>query len=177
MNDLKIPLIELNHWLAKEKLDIELIVIGAFALHLHGYSNRMTMDIDTIKSIENENILKQIQKIGAKYGLPRWLNDQAENLIMPPNFEQRLLFDKSYSNIKLSYISREDLIKLKVAAYFYRGEQDSKDKDDLKALKISEVELAEALDFLRTHHMPDIDKFKADFIERLSSIEEELRDV
>ncbi len=177
MQDLKIPLKELNQWLTQEELEIELIVIGAFALHLHGYSNRMTMDIDTIKAIEDKKILKQIEKIGAKYGLPHWLNDQADNLTMPPQFEKRLLTDSSYSNIKLFYVARIDLIKLKVAAYFYRGDSDPKDKDDIQSLKVSANELQEALDFLKSHHMPDVEKFQHDFHKRLKIIEKELKNV
>ncbi len=43
----------------------------------------MTRDIDTIIAIENPRVLNQIEIIGRKYGLLHWLNDQAENLIMP----------------------------------------------------------------------------------------------
>lgn len=176
-SDLSKPLKELSNWLAKESLEIELVVIGAFAIYLHGFSNRMTMDIDTIKPLTGEKLLKQIEKIGEKYGLPKWLNDQADNLIMPKGYESRLLENTEFSNIKLFYISRDDLIKLKVAAYFYRGSTDSKDKDDLISLKINESELEDALNFLKDKHKPDTEKFLKDFNDRLKEISDELRKI
>ncbi len=168
------PLSELNDWLETEDIYIELIIIGAFAIHLHGLSNRMTMDIDTIKPIEDHNVLKQIEVIARKYGLPRWLNDQAENLIMPEGFESRINNDNRYSNIKLNYISRIDLIYLKVAAFFYRGSTDPKDKDDIKSLATTQKELEDAIKFLRERHTPEIDKFKLDFENRVQEISLEL---
>lgn len=176
-SDLLKPLNDLNNWLVKEGFEIELIVIGAFAIHLHGFSNRMTMDIDTIKPLTNEKLLKKINKIGEKYGLPKWLNDQAENLIMPEEYESRLLENAEFSHIKLFYVSRNDLIKLKIAAYFYRGSSDSKDKDDLISLKITDPDLNDAIEFLKEKHQPDTAKFLKDFNNRLKEISDELRNL
>ncbi|MBH47504.1 MAG: hypothetical protein CME71_04990 [Halobacteriovorax sp.] len=176
-SDLLKPLSDLNNWLASEELDIQLVVIGAFAIHLHGFSNRMTMDIDTVTPLTDNKLLQQINEIGEKYGLPRWLNDQADNLIMPDDFEKRLLVNSDFSHIKLFYVSRLDLIKLKVAAYFYRGSNDSKDKDDLISLKLTLGELEEALRFLKQKHSPDTSKFKADFSARLMEISHELNNL
>jgi len=177
MNDLSKPLNDLNDWLKQQAISIDLIVIGAFAINLHGIKNRMTMDIDTIVSIEDPKILKKIYEIGRKYGLPSWLNDQAENLIMPPNYEQRLLHDHSYSHINLSYISRIDLIFLKVAAYFYRGDTDPKDKEDLALIKCTFSELDLAINFLGNFHKPDTKSFLKSFYERIKEITTELKDV
>jgi hypothetical protein len=174
-NDLRLPLNELNTWLSENGLHIDLVVIGAFAIHLHGHSNRMTMDIDTIKPIEDSQVIEQINKIGDKYGLPLWLNDQAENLIMPAGFETRLSVNSDYSNIKLSYVSRIDLIKLKVAAYFYRGDTDPKDKDDLVILKMNYEELLTAIQFVEKFHAPETDKFQNDFKDRVTITHRELR--
>ena len=177
MNDLTKPLNDLNNWLKQQAMSVDLVVIGAFAIHLHGIKNRMSMDIDTIVSIEDPKILKKISEIGQKYGLPRWLNDQAENLIMPPQFEQRLLHDHTYSHINLSYIARIDLIFLKVAAYFYRGEADPKDKEDLALLKCTLSELDLAISFLSNFHKPDTKSFMKSFHERILEITTELKNV
>lgn len=177
MNDLSKPLNDLNDWLGQQAMSIDLIVIGAFAIHLHGIKNRMTMDIDTIVSIEDPQILKKISEIGQKYGLPSWLNDQAENLIMPPNYEQRLLHEHAYSHINLSFISRIDLIYLKVAAYFYRGDTDPKDKEDLALLKCTLSELELAINFLSNFHKPDTKSFMKSFHERILEITTELKNV
>lgn len=177
MNDLFKPLSELNNWLQIKNIEIELVIIGAFAIHLHGLTNRMTMDIDTISAIDNDEILIQIKKIGEKYGLPNWLNDQAENLIMPEGYQQRVLENNSLKQIKLFYISKEDLIKLKVAAYFYRGDSDPKDKDDLEILSMTKKDLDIAIQFLKNTHRPDTVKFQIDFDERIKVIAKDLLNV
>lgn len=176
-SDLHKPLEELNHWLSANNRNLDLVVIGAFAIHLHGLQIRMTMDIDTIQSLNDDFLFEQIQKIGEKYGLPNWLNDQAENLILPNGFSSRLIENSNFSNIKLLYASRIDLIKLKVAAYFYRGDKDPKDKEDLKILEVTQNELFEAILFLEEKHQPDVEKFKEDFFKHLEKIKQELKNV
>ncbi len=174
MSDLNIPLKDLNTWLSESKIEIELVVIGAFAIHLHGYTNRMTMDIDTITALENDLVLSKIQELGKKYGIPRWLNNQALGLIMPVDYEKRLLVNSQFSHITLKYLARTDLVKLKVAAYFYRGEYEKKDFEDLNSISVTDKELNEAYDFLLNFHKPEINKFTLDFDERLNQIKKDL---
>src|SRR3989339_407039 len=155
MSDLNILLKELNDWLREQNFEIELIIIGAYALHLHGISSRMTMDIDTLNHIEHPRVISKIFEIGEKYGLPEWLNSQAQGLILPGDFYKRIIRSDLFSNILLSYASRIDLIKLKVAAYYYRHSFEQKDLDDLKLLKISSGELDDGIDFLLESHTPE----------------------
>ena len=67
--------------------------------------------------------------------------------------EKRLLENNEFSNIKLSYVSRIDLIRLKVAAFYYRYPDDQKDYQDLISLKINRNELGQAIDFLKEKHL------------------------
>jgi hypothetical protein len=175
MPDLFYPLNDLNDWLQSEGLEIELFVIGAFALQLHGVIHRQTMDVDAIAPNLTPEVEKKIEEIGEKYGLASWLNDQASTIALPAGARERALLHKGFSHIKIFYAAREDLIKLKVAAYFYRREYELKDLDDLKALAPSSVEIAEGIQFLLQHHRPDIRKFADDFSDQVQSFERELR--
>lgn len=97
MNDLNVLLEELNTWLADNDLEIKLIVIGAYAVHLHGISSRSTLDVDTLNQIHDSKVLKTIELIGEKYGLTSWLNHQAHGLILPEGFYDRTLSRQSLS--------------------------------------------------------------------------------
>lgn len=149
MNDLNILLEELNTWLADNDLEIKLIVIGAYAVHLHGISSRSTLDVDTLNQIHDSKVLKTIELIGEKYGLTSWLNHQAHGLILPEGFYDRTLSTHRFDHIHIEYASRIDLIKLKIAAYYYRHEFELKDLDDLKALNITEDEFKAGKAFLK----------------------------
>lgn len=177
MHDLNILLAELNDWLKDQNLEIELTIIGAFALHLHGISSRMTMDIDTLNHIEHPKVISKIIEIGDKYGLPEWLNSQAQGLILPIGFHKRLIHSEIFSNILLSYASRIDLIKLKVAAYYYRHSFEEKDLDDLKLLKISADELDDGIGFLLESHSPEQNRFKNDFVRDVKLIQIKLKEL
>lgn len=177
MSDLNILLSELNDWLNEQGIEIELIIIGAYALHLHGVSSRMTMDIDTLNHIEHPKVVSKIDEIGEKYGLPEWLNNQAQGLILPEGFFDRTICSNIFSDIILKYASRIDLIKLKVAAYYYRYSYEQKDLDDLKLLKISSEELDLGIDFLLQSHAPEQSKFKKDFINDVKVIHEKLKEI
>jgi|GEM_PF-5298996 len=177
MSDLTILLTELNDWLKDQGLEIELIVIGAYALHLHGISSRMTMDIDTLNRVEHPKVISKIIEIGEKYGLPEWLNSQAQGLILPVDFFDRTICSTMLSNIVLKYASRVDLIKLKIAAYYYRHTYEPKDLDDLKLLEISANELVLGIDFLLQSHAPEQSKFKKDFISNVKVVHSKLKEL
>ena len=164
MGDLDILLTKLNVWLVGQKLDLELVIIGAYALQLHGISSHITMDIDAL-SILPPKILIEIANIGEEFGLPEWLNNQAAGMILPEGFYQRTLTLDKFSNIKLNYASRIDLIKLKVAAYYYRHETEQKDLDDLRALSITQEEFEQGRAFLSESHKPEQEKFVENFEE------------
>lgn len=175
--DLKKPLEDLNNFLIKNNLYLEITVIGAFALQLHGLSSRITMDIDTISSLKNILLLNEISKIGKKYGINNWLNNQANNMIMPDGYKSRLLLNNDFSNINMKYVSKIDLIKLKVAAYFYRSEYEDKDYLDLISLKPTTNELKEAIAFLKTKHAPEEKESLELFLEIVNNIHKELKDI
>jgi len=177
MKDLFLPLNDLNTWLKEEQLHLELTVIGAFALCLDGLSTVQTMDIDTVKEITTPKILDKIHEIGEKYGLPEWLNDRAKTIVMPEGHQGRLKKYDNYSNIKISYAHRSDLIKLKIAAYFYRYKVEGKDLRDLKLLSPSHDEIKQGIDFLLEKHRPDSEKFALEFEGEVKKIWLKLKEI
>lgn len=172
MGDLKIPLKELNDWVKERDTSIELYVIGAFALHLHGLTSRYTMDVDTI-SILDEEVLEKVREIGLKYGLPSWLNNEARTV----GLKLRALSYHQFSHLNIKYAARGDLIKLKVAAFYYRKDEDPKDLDDLFALNPTFQELEDGLQFLKIAHLPEVESFQKNFLVEVAELEEELKDV
>ncbi len=177
MCDFNLLLQELDTRLKEINTTIEITVIGAYALILHGILRRYTVDIDTISEIKDQNVLNIIHDIGLKYGVPGWLNDNAENIILPDNYKNRLKRTLDYSNIIIYYVSRIDLIFLKVAAYFYRHEYELKDLSDLKALRPSKNEMKAALDFLLAKHKPESEKFVRVFNDGVKTIGKTLLEI
>ena len=53
---------------------------------------------------------------------------------------------------------------MKIAAYFYRGNYEKKDLDDLKYLKPNSQELDRGIEFLKKYHQPEIKSFADDFL-------------
>jgi hypothetical protein len=133
------------------------------------------MDIDTLIEISNIEIQEKIDEIGQKYGIPSWLNNQAQGLIIPDGFFDRSLESNKFSAIKIRYASRIDLILLKIAAYFYRHEFELKDLDDLRALKINIAEFNEGAKFLKEKHRPETIKFQKKFNEEVEHILKDLK--
>jgi hypothetical protein len=177
MNNLDILLNELNEWLILSDLEIELVVIGAYAVHLHGITSRMTMDVDTLVEIKNPEVKKKIEDIGNKFGIESWLNNQAEGLTLPDGFFDNTLSSEKFSHIKIQYACRQDLISLKVSAYFYRHENESKDLDDLILLRPNPEEFHIAASFLTQKHLPDSKAFHADFLKDASKVLDSLRNL
>src|SRR5689334_15090294 len=82
---------DLDVWSNQHQVQLEIVVIGAFALYLHGLELRTTNDIDTLTELEDEHLLQAIEEIAEKHGLNRnWLNDQAAGLSVPDGFHFRL---------------------------------------------------------------------------------------
>lgn len=160
-------LTELNSKLKVSGKKIKLIVIGGYALHWHHFLDRITYDIDTINRINDKLLYEFIDEIGLPFGAEHWLNDQANGMILPDGFYQRLILSHQYSQIDLFIASRIDLIYLKVAAYFYRHVDESKDLEDLKKMAPSKEEIAKGVQFLREKHRPDADFFIKDFLDQV----------
>ena len=101
---------------------------------------------------------------------PEWLNDNAGTLPLPEGFSDRLIEASQFSNIKIKYASRGDLISLKAAAYIGRGEDDPKDFQDLMLLEPKHTEIEIAIMYVRQYFTPPASKFFPDFEERLNEL-------
>jgi len=165
---------DLDIWAGQYQVQLEIIIIGAFALYLHGLELRATNDIDTLTELKDERLLRAIEEIAQKHGLnENWLNDQASGLSVPDGFLLRLNRVALGSHIVALVPCRQDLISLKSAAFMIRGGEDPKDYTDLQALQPSRNEIDEAIRFVRKTNTPPKPRFYPDFEEmigRLSGI-------
>ncbi len=166
----------LNAWLKENEMTLELILIGAFALHLQGYRRprgEETEDADTIKELELNTLRNQIAIIGKTVGLQEnWLNDQSSGIPMPEGFASRLILIELGTHIQAKVASRIDLIATKAAAYVSRGSKTPKDYEDLQRLKPSLEELRFAESHIRSHFSPPVKKEPW-----LSHFEDSIRDL
>lgn len=123
---------ELNSELVKKQIKTQLIICGAFAIEMHGLNrSHETIDIDTYLRL-NSDIKDLIYNIGLRKKIKTdWLNDQVSDVIPPEGYECRLLRITKWSNIHVQLMSVEDLIKMKVAAWYTRGQTTTKDYEDL----------------------------------------------
>ncbi len=165
---------DLDAWAGQNQVQLEIIIIGAFALYLHGLELRATNDIDTLTELEDEYLLRAIEEIAEKHGLNgNWLNDQGCGLSVPDGFHLRLSPVALGTYIVAQVPCRQDLISLKSTAYIIRGGEDPKDYTDLQALQPTSGELEEAIRFVRKTNTPPQPRFYSDFeemIERLCAL-------
>lgn len=75
----------LNLELKKKRLKIEIVICGAYAIHLLGYKrSEHTLDIDSLIELSSAEVLQIIKEIGKKLSLSsQWLNDQAASVTFP----------------------------------------------------------------------------------------------
>lgn len=75
----------LDQELKKRNLTVEIVICGAYAIHLLGYTRwEHTLDVDSITKLVPAEIKQLIQAVGQNLGLgPRWLNDQASTVTVP----------------------------------------------------------------------------------------------
>jgi Nucleotidyltransferase of unknown function (DUF6036) len=76
MNDiLAVALTKLDEELTNKNLNVEIVICGAYALHLFGYSRSdHTLDVDSITQFHSDEIKQIIKEIGQKLGIgSRWL--------------------------------------------------------------------------------------------------------
>jgi hypothetical protein len=166
-----VPLEQLNAQLAKSGLNLELLVIGAFALRLHKISGQFTANVDSVRLIKNPSVRDLIADIGRVNGLnDERISDSAATLDLPEGMEQRATLIRKYSNIDLFVASRVDLIKLKARAFLHRGEYDSKDLEDLRRMKPSKQEIDEAISFIRLTSTPPEPDLFPDFEDVIAEI-------
>lgn len=172
---LGIALTHLDEELTRRSLTIEIVICGAYALHLHGYlRSEHTLDIDSITALSSAEIQRLIETIGQKLGLgPQWLNDQASTVSLPNGVLSRAIPIKHWKSIKASLVSRIDLIKMKASAFSIRRDQTNKDWEDLVLLKPTSREIDEAIEFIKESNSPPANaskKILADFEETLHDL-------
>ena len=153
---LGIALAQLDEELTKRSLKIEIVVCGAYALHLHGYKrSEYTLDIDSITELSSAEIKRLIELVGQNLGIGSyWLNDQASTVSLPSGILQRATSIDRWKSIKASLVSRADLIKMKASAFSIRRDQTNKDWEDLVLLNPTAKEMDEAIEFIKKSNSP-----------------------
>jgi hypothetical protein len=157
VNDiLAIALTKLDEELTNRNLKIEIVICGAYALHLSGYSrSEHTLDVDSITQLHSDEIKHIIESIGNNLGIgPRWLNDQASTVSLPRGILSRAKPIDRWKSIKASLVSREDLIKMKASAFSIRRDYTNKDWEDLVLLRPAKEEIESAIEFIKESNAP-----------------------
>ncbi len=164
-NELLKALNELDQLLFEKQLSLNILICGAFAIQLHGFSrSNHTLDVDTLIPIDQAEVLEAIEQIGKKFGLgKRWLNDQVTTVSAPPKVLERATSLSNWKSINAYLVARIDLIKLKASAFSIRREHTIKDWEDLVLLKPTAPEIKAAIDFLKMTNSPPEGASKSDF--------------
>jgi hypothetical protein len=130
---------------------LELMICGGAAIHLLGYSNRPTKDIDVILPKISEGFTPLIQEIAKEQNLAEnWLNNGPESLKydLESGWELRTTLLYQGDSLVIRGLSRADLIFSKLYAMCDRRE----DIRDLLAMEVTEEELQTA-----GKHVKDMD--------------------
>lgn len=168
MNDkLAIALNQLDEELTKRQMILEVVICGAYALQLSGYTRaESTFDVDSITQLRSDEVKKIIEEIGQKLNLgPFWLNDQAATVSLPEGILSRATPIKNWKSIKASVVNRSDLIKMKASAFSIRRDQTNKDWEDLVLLKPTNDEIEDAVLFIRASNSPPKGASKKNLLE------------
>ncbi len=176
MNDiLATALTQLDEELTKRNIKIEIVICGAYALHLFGYSrSEHTLDVDNITKLQSNEIKQIIEDIGQKLSLgPYWLNDQASTVSLPKGILSRVKPLERWKSIKASLVSRVDLIKMKASAFSIRRDHTNKDWEDLILLQPTKEEIEDAIVFIKEANAPSMNISK----QILNEFEETLHDL
>lgn len=146
----------LNQKLKDAGIRIEIVVCGAVAIELLGYSlERPTDDMDSMIEISRADVLELIAEVGLEYGLgERWLNDQASTVSFPRGTLERAKPTGNWSHIDARVVDRIDLIATKASAFATRRDFTPKDFDDLVLLKPTVDEMEHAIQFLQSTQPP-----------------------
>jgi hypothetical protein len=170
----------LDKKLGARRLELEIIICGAYAIQLIGIvRSEHTLDVDSLKKIESSEIIETIVEVGHQLGLgPRWLNDQASTVTIPLGTFDRAQSLTNWTHIKAKLIARVDLIKMKAVAFSIRRDQTNKDWEDLKNMSPTQIEMNAAIQFLiETNSPPEgsSKKIKKEFEETLSDLKNLIR--
>lgn len=166
---------ELDLQLTQKALKLQIVICGAYAIQLHGFSRHLhTLDVDSIAELNSPLILELIQSVGKKLGIgPSWLNDQASTVTLPPGIFERSQPLQRWKSIQASLISRSDLICMKASAFSIRREVTNKDWEDLELLQPTQSEMNAAIEFLNQTVSPppgSSPKIKKEFQETLNDL-------
>jgi hypothetical protein len=119
---------------------VHVIVAGGSALILAGYIDRDTGDGDLIETSPKLSTFERyIREVGEELLLPEhWLNDGARawHDLLPPDFHTRITSVRTFGNLTVDRLSRQDLILMKLAAGRPR------DLDDVAVLAPTPQEIA-----------------------------------
>lgn len=146
----------LNKKLEREAITIELTVLGSMALYYHGISgSHLTGDIDFYENILPERLEDLFLEVAKELGLVSdWINNRSSTVFpLPKGYELRLKKINTFTHIAIQLLSTEDLIKLKIYAYYNR--MANKDMEDLKLLNPSLKLIDEGVEFIElqiTYH-------------------------
>lgn len=176
MNDiLAVALRQLDDELTNKNLNIEIVICGAYALHLFGYTrSEYTVDVDSITQLQLSEVRQIVEQIGQKLGIGnRWLNDQASTVSLPRGILSRTKPIEGWKSIKASLVSREDLIKMKASAFSSRRDHTNKDWEDLVLLQPAKEEIEGAIEFIKEVNSPP----KGSSAKILNEFEETLSDL
>lgn len=172
-NRLMNALDELNKRLKVRKISLKVLICGAFAIELHGFQRiEETVDIDTHEKI-NKVITQLIKEIAVEMNLKeKWLNSQVSDIPLPNGHAGRLMEIRRWSNIETLVLSIEDLVCMKVYAWYTRGNETTKDYEDLLAMNATknniEMGISYAMQTAEYEKLPE--KFKRQFDEVASEL-------
>jgi type IV secretory pathway VirB4 component len=146
----------LNKKLQAEGIIIELTVLGSMALYYHGITvSHQTGDIDFYENKLPVRVEELFLQVAEESNLSSdWINNRASSVSpLPQGYERRLKTIDTFSNVRIRLFSTEDLVRLKVYAYYSRLA--NKDLEDLKLLQPSRESLDAGIAFVElqiAHH-------------------------
>ena len=134
---------------------VEIVLIGGAAGMLTGQlgETRVTTDCDVIRWVPagaQKSVLEVARQMAREEGLPEhWINSQAMDLdILPDGWRGRTVHIDTFGSLRVSCISRKDLLATK----FYAGHP--RDVEDLSAMSPSAEELAFVRIYLNMLRVP-----------------------
>ena len=160
---------------------LEIHMFGGMSLFLHGIAmKRETQDIDSVLEITDEEIINLIHEVGEEIGLDKWFDFGATSISVPENYQARLVdAGLSLKNLDVKMLSLEDIVKLKVVAYYNRSANgEFKDYEDLKSIKPHKKLIKEGIIFLKETYSENLpDRFKKEFLREVELIKEDLEKI
>lgn len=161
--------------LADRGIEFHIAIAGGAALLLRGHGSRPTQDVDVVsvaagrspllrRHILPEELRNAAQDVADVMDLdPGWLNAGALGVILhhlPDGFEERLV-SETFGNLRVSVLSREDLVRLKLLAAADEG-PGSVHLGDLAEMSLNRRELIDAASWVRSRYpagpLPELDQ-------------------